>query len=297
MHNTENWDDLRFVLAVAEAGSVSAAARQLGVNHATVLRRVAAFEARNRVEMFRKTRRGYEVNPDRVRLLSAILEVRQAIEAVGIAAGGGLPTLRGVVRVTSTDSLCQIVLPRIVASMHRRESALRLELASTNAHLDLSRLNADITVRPAKVLDEGLSGEQAATLGFAVYTARDGDNRHWLAATGPLAASVPGQWISSHVEPNSVSCGADSYLTMRELVAEGLGRAFLPCVLGEADERLRRVPGVGDGLSVPIWVASHRELADVPRIRAARRLLAEGLAIEAEWLAGTTSRPAHAGPG
>ncbi len=59
MHSKENWDDLRYILAVAEHGSVSATARHLGVNHATVLRHVAAFEARHQIELFEKSARGY----------------------------------------------------------------------------------------------------------------------------------------------------------------------------------------------------------------------------------------------
>ncbi len=62
MHS-DNWDDLRYVLAVAETGSVSGAARRLGVNHATVLRHVAAYEARHGIELFDKSARGYAVSP------------------------------------------------------------------------------------------------------------------------------------------------------------------------------------------------------------------------------------------
>lgn len=62
MHNT-NWDDLRFVIAVAEAGSLSRAASATGVNHATVMRRVAAFEGRKSMQVFLPARRGYQTAP------------------------------------------------------------------------------------------------------------------------------------------------------------------------------------------------------------------------------------------
>ena len=77
----EDWDDLRMILAVAEAGSVSAAARGLGVNHATVLRRIAAFERATGIELFDKTARGYTVPEDRQRIVEAIGEVDAAIQS------------------------------------------------------------------------------------------------------------------------------------------------------------------------------------------------------------------------
>ncbi|MBS0563422.1 MAG: LysR family transcriptional regulator, partial [Proteobacteria bacterium] len=70
-----NWDDLRFVLAVIQEGSVSAAARVIGVNHATVLRRVAAFEAAHGLALFDKTARGYRIPPDRAQVIEAARDV------------------------------------------------------------------------------------------------------------------------------------------------------------------------------------------------------------------------------
>ena len=115
-----NWDDLRFVLAVAEEGSVSGAARRLGVNHATVLRRVAAYEAAAGVEIFAKTARGYTVPEAYDALIEAAREVDRAVQAVGRMVHGARSPLSGEIRVTATDSLCQTVLPKIVASLAQR---------------------------------------------------------------------------------------------------------------------------------------------------------------------------------
>ncbi|WP_417248931.1 LysR family transcriptional regulator [Celeribacter sp.] len=88
MHKA-NWDDYRYVLAVARAGSVSGAARELGVNHATVLRRVAGIEARLGVELFEKSVRGYEIAPEKLRLIEAAREVEAAVGAVERLARAG----------------------------------------------------------------------------------------------------------------------------------------------------------------------------------------------------------------
>ncbi|MDJ0628241.1 MAG: LysR family transcriptional regulator [Rhodobacter sp.] len=271
-----NWDDLRFVLAVAENGSVSAAARSLGVNHATVLRRIAAFEARHGSPVFERTARGYVIPPDRLRLIEAAREVENAILAVDRMLEGAHPPLRGVVRITSTDTLCHTVLPPILADLAGEAAGLRLELICANAHLDLARMHADIAVRPAQTLPDDLDGIAVGHLGFAVYATRPDPGR-WLGLSGPLTRSRPAEWLAGAVPSATLAGSADSFVTLREMAAAGLGRAILPCLLGDADVRLWRQGAPVPEAEVPIWVAAHADLADAPRIRVVRDRLAAAL--------------------
>ncbi len=289
MHSRENWDDLRYVLAVAEQGSVSAASRVLGVNHATVLRRIAAFEDRHGVELFDKSARGYAISEDRIRVIDAAREVENAVQAVGRIIQGAQAPLRGVVRVTSTDTFCCQILPAMLARWQGQEGELRIDMLSTNAHLDLSRLHADIAVRPTARLADDLSGEVAARLAFDVYALKGSGSERWLGLSGALARSVVAGWLADNAGAEAISGSADSFVTLRELAAAGIGQAILPCILGDADPRLERRPGILPATEVDIWVASHFDLVDVPRIRAVRRLLVEGLSSIADRLAGRVS--------
>ncbi|MGB5560026.1 MAG: LysR family transcriptional regulator [Paracoccaceae bacterium] len=289
MHSKENWDDLRYVLAVAEQGSVSAASRVLGVNHATVLRRIAAFEERHGVELFNKSARGYAISEDRIRVIDAAREVENAVLAVDRIIQGAQAPLRGVVRVTSTDTFCGAVLPAMLARWQGQEGELRIELLSTNAHLDLSRLHADIAVRPTLQLADDLAGELAAKLAFDIYARPGADTEKWLGLSGSLARSMVAGWLADRAGAEAITGAADSFVTLREMAAAGMGQAILPCILGDADARLERRRGVLPDMAVDIWVASHFDLADVPRIRAVRRLLVEGLASIADRLEGRVS--------
>lgn len=280
-----NWDDLRYVLSVAENGSVSAAARALGVNHATVLRRIAAFEDSHGGPIFDKTPRGYTVPPDRQQIIEAAREVEAAVHAVERRIKGVQAPLHGVVRVTSTDTFCHHILPPMLADLRRSASDLQLELLCSNSHLDLSRLYADIAVRPTAKLPEDLFGNVAAQLGFAIYSRQDAP-AIWLGMSGPLAASVPGRWLAEAEARDGSAGKADSFLTLRELAAASLGRAILPCILGDADPRLRREKGGMPEIAVDIWVASHNDLADVPRIRAVREHLVAAIGHRAAELLG-----------
>jgi len=284
MHN-ENWDDLRFILAVVDHGSVSAAARKLGVNHATVLRRVSAFESRHGGAFFEKSPRGYTVLPDREKAIIAAREAEAAMHSVGRMIEGAQTPLSGRVRVTSTDTFCLSVLPSLLAGLRIEAPQLCIELVSLNTHVDLARMDADITVRPAAVLPDNLTGAVCAKLGFAVYAAQDGADL-WLAMNGTLAGTKPAAWLKPVIAPQKGRTGADSFVTLREMAAAGLGRAILPCVLGDCDARIRRIPPSLDAHSVDIWVASHTDLANVPRVRAVRDYLCRALAAQTSVLAG-----------
>jgi len=284
MHNS-NWDDLKFVLAVIDAGTVSGAARALRVNHATVLRRISAFEDHHGVTLFEKGAQGYKVPPDRMRLVEAIREVEASMASVDRIVKGTIAPLSGVMRVTSTDTFCQVILPPIMARLAGQADGLSLEIICSNTPLDMSRLMADIAVRPTNDLSPDLFGVRAGELGFDVY-AGAGAPQKWLGLMGSLSRSVAAEWMSQHVSKDQISGSGDSFLVLREMAAMGQGRVILPCVLGDPDPRLTRMPGVVPPMQVPIWVASHVDLAHGPRLRRLRENLADALWQDARALAG-----------
>ncbi|AJE46949.1 LysR family transcriptional regulator [Celeribacter indicus] len=278
-----NWDDFRFVLAVARSGSVSGAARELGVNHATVLRRVAAFEDRLGVELFVKSVRGYEIPPEKLRLIEAAREVEAAVGAVERLARAGEAPLSGVIRVTSTDSFCHAVLPPVLARLSTQAPALSFELLSTNAHLDLARLHADVTVRPTLKLPEDLHGEVAVQMAFGFYAASvEVPADRWLGLTGPIGRSYLATRLRDELERRRVTftAAADSFLSLLSLAEAGMGRVMLPAFLGNASPRLVPVAPAIEAAPVPVYVASHVDLADAPRLRQARARIGAALARE-----------------
>ena len=276
-----NWDDLRFVLAVIDEGSLARAARTLGVNHATVLRRITAFEAASQMQIFDKTAQGYRVAPDRAQVIEAIQSVERAVQHVErLLAGARLP-VGGEVRITSTDSFCQIILPPILARISQQMPGLVTTVVSSNTHLDLGRIEADITVRPTGRLPAELTEESPARLRFAAYCdarGADPDTLPCLGLKGTLARTVPARWLEANIGPEAMGDGADSFLTLARMAAEGRGIALLPTYLGAAEAGLARLWGRTPELAVDLWVASHVDLAPVPRFARLRRLLCDEIA-------------------
>ncbi|SHH21583.1 LysR family transcriptional regulator [Marivita hallyeonensis] len=265
MHNL-NWDDLRFVLAVAETGSVNAAAKALSVNHATVLRRIAAFEDACGGPVFEREKSGYRLRPDRAQVIEAARHAAQHVSAAEALMRGGSAGVASILRITSTDTLCQTLLPKILPALARRAAPDRLAILSSNAHLDMARLHADLTIRPAATLADDLFGRQIGLMRFGVFS-REGVKGPWLGLAGPLANSVPAKWMAGSVAAIDIAATSDSFAVLARMAQEGAGQVILPCLIGDSTPRLKRVETRMPDFTVPVWVACHRDLAGSEKLR------------------------------
>ena len=166
---TENWDDLRVFLAVARAGSLSGAARTLGVNHSTVFRRIGAFEAALGVRLFERQPGGYLLTPAGEELRDGALRVEEEIANLSRKVAGQDLRLSGTVRVTTIDMLAFGLLPRHLAGFRDAYPGIEVDLVVGNATLNLSRREADVALRVGNAPAETLVGRRVGRLAFAVY--------------------------------------------------------------------------------------------------------------------------------
>lgn len=261
-----NWDDLRFVLAVVETGSVNAAAKALGVNHATVLRRIASFEDTCGGPIFERDKSGYRLRPDRANVIDAARLAAQQVDTVEALMRGGDGATGSTLRLTSTDTVCQTVLAQIAPALMRKILPDRLVILSSNAHLDMARLRADLAIRPAVRLPEDLIGKQIAVMRFDLY-GKGQKPGGWLGLGGPLGGSLPANWMATSVPPDQIVASADSFCVLAEMAAQGLGRVILPCILGDRSPALSRLGGEIPEFKVPVWIACHRDLSGSDKLR------------------------------
>jgi len=270
--NKPNWDDIRFVLTVAQCGSLNSASAKLGVTHATVMRRVAAFEASHGQKIFQKSPSGYKTLPEALPILRAMENIEEATLAMERTIAGADQSPSGSVRIASTDSLCYLMLPSIVAKISERFPKIQITLLSANLHHDLSRLSADIVVRATKYLEDGLTGESPGKLSVAPYSNGEPDLK-WMRLEGVLASSIPAQWLASNVPEDQFITGSDSFPVLQQLAANGMGKALLPEFVGDADPSLKKLDDIVPDFGVPIWVATLTEFAHVPRILSVQKML------------------------
>ena len=163
-----DWSDLRFFLAVAEQGSLGGAARALGVNHTTVLRRISAIEQRLGLRLFDLLPSGYAMTAGGEILLSAAKQVEDTISSLERALAGQDLRLVGSLRVTTTDTLAASLMMPIISAFRTAHPGIDLELAISNAMFSLSKRDADVAVRPATHPPENLVGRRIGAVAWAV---------------------------------------------------------------------------------------------------------------------------------
>lgn len=294
------WDDLQVVLAVAEHRSLSGAARAVGVNHSTVLRRIEAFERGSGVTIFDRPPGGYRLRTEAREMLPLLRamagsagRVERALAAARLGKGGSF-------RITTTDSIGNVLLPRLLKLLRTKEPDIEIEVIVSNQALDLSRPEAEITIRPAPTLPDGLQGVRAGTMAFRVFGARaylaanpeaDPAMHRWIGVAPPLTRSPVGHWQERRL-PTTPLLRADSFPTMARMAAEGAGLAMLPIFVAKNETGLIPAPGFPDHETTSIWVAAHADLASVPQISDLIAFFVDAIRGEAGDLEGERTGPA-----
>ncbi|MGV6848401.1 MAG: LysR family transcriptional regulator [Marinibacterium sp.] len=260
----KSWDDQRYALAIARAGSVTGAARDLGVNRSTVLRRLDAFEAALGVRLFDRRPQGYFATPAGESLVAIAARMEDLTHEIDRRIAGQDTGLRGPIRVAMTPALATYVLMPDLARFARDNPDIRLDLLTSYVLSDLDRREADVALRIANDPPEDLVGRRVARVAHAVYAGRehcgDGPPRAWVT------------W-SPHWQPPADRAGlpvravvTDPAVTVRAL-QEGMGMSVLPCFIGDAEPGLARVEGITAGRSADLWILTHRDLRGSARIR------------------------------
>lgn len=279
-----NWDDLKLFLAVARAGSLSGAARRLGVNHSTVYRRIAGFEDGLGARLFDRLPNGYALTSAGEEVLAAAERVEADIVALDRAITGRDRAVAGRVRIAATDFLARWLLPRPLTEFRTEYPGIEVELLIGNEALDLSRRETDVALRISNAPPETLVGRRIGALRFAVYGAQDYlaardeaplDAQDWIgfdAAHRPLVQQferlVPG--VVPGIRSDSVACVVD-------LARAGAGLAFLPCAVAEHDHLLRQVTELAEPFALDLWLLTHEDLRHTARIRALMDFVADRL--------------------
>jgi DNA-binding transcriptional LysR family regulator len=295
-HQGIEWDDLRYVLAVAEHGSLAGAARALGVNHTTVLRRIGAFERREGLRVFDRLPDGYALTAGGEELVAAARHMAETVTALERRLAGRDLRLEGTLRVTTTDTLMVSILGRHLAAFRSAHPGIVLEVAVSNRMFNLTKRDADIAIRPAVDPPGTLVGRRISALAFALYASptylaaqpdtRDLAAQSWVAPDESLADIAVARWMAA-LPKERIAFRADSLVALREAAASGIGIAALPCYLGDTDTRLVRVRRAPvKEIETALWLLTHADLRQTARVRAFMEFAAKALAAERGLLEG-----------
>ena len=294
-----DWDHLRFVLAVADAGGLSAAARSLRVDTATVARRLDALEADLSCKLFHRSRQGLKPSPAGAKLLAHARRIDEEVRALGFELSAEDRGLAGTVVITATEPIAAGLVVPALQAFQARHPGIAIELVTDIRALDLSRREADVALRLLRPAEGDLRIRRLGSVAYALYAGpgylarhgkpdpADGMAGHAL-IDWPVDYTIIPQvpWLRRVAARASVVLRSSSATTRLAAAVADVGIALLPRVIGDADPRLARVPS-GQPPTQDLWLVTHRDLAAVPRIRAVLDFLSEAAKRSARRLNGS----------
>lgn len=285
-----NWDDTRIFLALCRTATLRAAARSLGIDQATVGRRLVALEAELGAKLFLRSSEGYLLTSAGEsafaaarRMESAALELRAKVEGLDAQPGG-------LVRVTSTDSIAVDFLLPAIAQVHQAHPGIRVDLEVSTQMLSLTRRQADIAFRNVKPEAPDLVTRRVAAwpvglFASADYLARLGEPEpeaefagHALVVYKPYLEQAPFPTLAGvPARHGRVALAVNSSLLLRKGVAAGLGIGEMPLWMGEREGLVRVWPQRIRPSDYEVWLVMHPDLRRTACVQAVAELLSAAL--------------------
>jgi DNA-binding transcriptional LysR family regulator len=281
------WDDIKYLLAVARTGSLTGAAQVLKTSVATVGRRITMLEKRLGARMFDRSQNGYALTESGEAIRQKAEEVEEAVLSLERAAFGRDLRASGKVRVATADDIASFIIAPKLPAFRQAHPAIVLEVVSSWDVANLTRREADVALRTARPTQGDYVIRQAGTWMCAVYASRSFVRAHKLSKGMDAMPDVDvitwteehrfrgGDWFEKHAREPAVVFSANSRHVQYAACKAGLGAAILPCIAADSDPDLVKLVPADRVRSVPLWLLAHRDLLRTARVRAVMDFLAD----------------------
>jgi DNA-binding transcriptional LysR family regulator len=285
-----DWNKARAFLVTAEEGSLSAAARALGMAQPTLGRQVDGLEQELGIVLFERVGRGLTLTPSGLELLEHVRDMGEAAGRVSMTALGQSQALEGTICISASETYAAVLLPPIIAKLRIQAPGIQIEIVVANHASDLRRREADIAIRNFRPTEPDLVAKKIGDANAVLYATPDyitkigNPTKPYDLRQADFVNMDHGGMMLKGL--NTLGLGlteanfpllTESYLVMWELVRQGAAIGVLDAHIGDADPVVRRVLPDLEPLVFPIWLVSHRELTTSPRIRRVYDFLAEEL--------------------
>lgn len=275
------WSLLNSFLHVADAGSLSAAARGGRISQPTLSRHVEALERQLGVPLFNRTGRGLKLTPAGMEVVSHARTMQEEAAAVATLASRRAVRIEGTVRITTSEVLGTYVLPAILAALVAEHRDLVLDVRATDAVDNLLDGEADIALRVTKPAQNSLVGRNIGQLVIGAYAHEDYLHAHSVPKTREdlsghkFVGEASGNTIEAALRRLGLSITAEHFVIRTDnqalrwnAVCAGAGIGFIATIVGDtfAHQKVRRVlPDIA--LVLPLWIVARRDVRSLKRVR------------------------------
>ncbi len=285
-----DWNDLRLALALCDTGSLSRAAKKLGMHQTTAGRRLDALEQSLAVPLFVRTTRGLAITPSGKRLVELVRGVSDGLEKLDRDKLDDPSSERGVVRIGTTETTAQHILEHAMPELARDMPGIVLELVTGNQATDVLRGEVDLAVRLVKPEGAELVARRLGVLAYGLYASARYKRRH---AQHPFAKpftnhevcmpcleierSPEGTWLRTEATEARVAFRSNSMLALARACELGHGLVVLPRALAADYPRLEQVERVPHLVGRTVYLLGRREDESLARIRKSANIVAAAL--------------------
>jgi DNA-binding transcriptional LysR family regulator len=275
-----DWSLIRSVLAVAEAGSLSAAARTTGISQPTLGRHIREAEAVLGVALFTRIAKGLVPTDAGHGLLPAARAMRKAAADLALGAAAASAGMRGTVRITASRVVSNAILPPILAMLRAEEPGIQIDLVPSDTTENLLFGEADIALRMYRPTQLDLVARHVADLPLGIYAAKtylDAKGRPattdallqldfiGLDRSDQIIRAMAGLGIP--VSRSFFPLRCDDPLVYIALIQAGCGLGAMLRRIGDPDPALERIDGLVSLPSLPVWLTAAPTLRQSPRLR------------------------------
>jgi DNA-binding transcriptional LysR family regulator len=297
-----SWDDLRIFLCLAREGTLTTAAKALGVSHPTVARRVQALEHQIGARLFERLPDRFVPTAAGEELLADTEAMEKAALSINRRSAGLSDTVSGVVRLSAGEAMSAL-LARHLPELRKSLKQIEFELTASHTLANLSRREADLLIREQVPELGSIVARKLGRVAYAIYAHPD----IAIAKLTPAAmkslpwigfdddhAYMPGQrWLQERLDGQRPVVRGNNWLVLHEAARAGAGFAVLPCYLGDRDANLQRLGGVIADVFADQWLLVHRDLRALPRVRAVMDAVIVLFQRERALLEGAIVRPTN----
>ncbi len=285
-----DWNLVRSFLAVAENGTLAAAAAHLGISQPTLGRHIDALERDIGVVLFARGRRGMTLTEPGLSLVDEARAMQAEADRFSLKAAGNVQALSGTVRITASEIVSTYILPPVLARLANAEPEIQIELVPSNMVENLLSRDADIAVRMFRPVQNDVIARKTNELGMGTYAHEDYLRRFGTPQTTQefMRHRLVGMDRSNLIIDGMRNLGitalrdqfairTDDQVAYWELVKAGAGIGFAAHFLAAGQPGIRRILHDVEIPALPIWLASHQELKTSLRIRRAMDFLYQNI--------------------